>query len=418
MREPAVSTHVTQQHDLLDGQFPSREMNQCPYPFFAAVRAECPVMKVKGQDHYVVSRHEDIVYVTRHPEIFSNKHSVFTPEGHLRAATLEDLEEDRPWAIATSDPPQHTRKRKITHEILKPGRLPQYEQMITTIVDEIVDGFVMRGECEFVRDFAETLPARVMWGILALPEADRDKALKWRKFEGFGFRWAPPEMQAESADIVREVAEYMRAAVLDRYENPGDDNLSEWIRAHAASNGGVLDEANVVTDATTLIFGGLATSSNMFANVMYLLLQFPEQLAAVRADHERIPHAIEEALRVESPVQQTPRICLRDTELGGVTIPAGAPVLLAWGSANRDEDVFAASDAFDIDRPELRKHIAFGHGAHFCLGAQLARLEGRIGFERLFDRVGDIRIAPGSPEIVNKDSVQNRCPSALHLQFG
>jgi cytochrome P450 len=225
-------------------------------------------------------------------------------------------------------------------------------------------------------------------------------------------------MQAESADIVREVAEYMRTAVLDRYANPGNDNLSEWIAAHAASNGGTLDEGNVVTDATTLIFGGLATSSNMFANVMYLLLAHPKQLAHVRADLTLIPHAIEEALRVESPVQQTPRICLKDTELGGVLIPAGAPVLLAWGSANRDEAVFGDSEVFDIHRPELRKHIAFGHGAHFCLGAQLARMEGQIGFERLFKRLGEISLAPGHLPIRNKDSVQNRCPAALHLRFG
>jgi cytochrome P450 len=405
---------------LLEADWPSIEVNSCPspYAYYEAVRSEAPVLKVPSHNHYVVGRVEDIIYVTRHPEIFSNHHSVFDERGYLRAATLEEVNEDRPWAIATSDPPLHTDKRRLTLDVmLRPSRLRDYEGMIADIVEELIDGFIDRGSCEFVTEFAEALPAGVMWRMLGLPEEDRHLAVKWGQFEGFGFRFAPEERQAESAEIVREVTAYMQAAILDRHEKIRDDALSSWIAAHKEKASGELDLASVVTDAITLMFGGLATSTHMFANIMQLLLWHPEQMKAVREDYAQIPHAVEEAVRMESPVQQTPRLCIVDTELGGVKIPAGATVLLAWGCANRDEAVFDKSDEFDIDRADLRKHVGFGHGAHFCVGAPLARLEGKIGFERLFDRLDDFRFAPGFDHAPNRSSTQHRCPKELRIEF-
>jgi cytochrome P450 len=179
---------------------------------------------------------------------------------------------------------------------------------------------------------------------------------------------------------------------------------------------GRLDLGKATADVAIMLTGGIVTTAHMVANTMLLLLRNPDQMAAARADMGLIPRVLEESLRLESPVQWQPRWATEDTELGGVVIPEGAQVNVLLGAANRDGDVFPASDEFATDRPRSSDHLAFGYGVHFCVGAPLARLEGRVAFEQLLRRLTSIRLLPES-DLGPIDSLVFRAPRALHLAF-
>jgi cytochrome P450 len=210
---------------------------------------------------------------------------------------------------------------------------------------------------------------------------------------------------------------YLREHVLDRVKNPRDDLISELVQNHTASHGGEprIDYLAVETDV--MLTGGLSTSGHLFASAMSLLVQHPDQLELMRRDYSRIPRMLEEALRLETAAQWQPRYATQNTTLGGVDIPRGACLLIVFGAANRDPERFECPDEFRPDRQDVAKHVGWGHGAHFCLGAPLARLEGRVAFEQLLTRLTNIRAAPGRNDFTHYQSVYFRAPKTLHLWF-
>ena len=178
---------------------------------------------------------------------------------------------------------------------------------------------------------------------------------------------------------------------------------------------GHFDLPNVVADGTNLMVGGIFTTTHLLANMMNLLLRDPSTLAAVKADHSLLARTIEETLRLEAPVQWSPRLALQDTEVGGVAIPAGSILLLVWGSANHDECVFSDPDAFDLERGNVKDHMAFGNGTHFCLGAPLARLEARVAFQQLLTRLPNLRLKDPEASAPAMDSPLFRGPSRVEV---
>jgi cytochrome P450 len=400
--------------DTLGVSFPSAEAIACPYPLYKTLRAEAPIYKLPGREEYVVTRHEDVFHATRHPEIFSSRHSVFE-NGRMRAATLADVGPDQPASIVMSDPPQHTPKRKLAFEMFKPGKLRGYEEMIRRHVDDLIDVFVDRGEVEFVAEFADPLPVLVIMTLFGLPVEDVRRAIAWGRYEGAGTRFAPEQRQQEAQTSILSLGAYLRDALVDRHDNPRDDELTRFVQAHVEHDG-ELDLANVVPDATNLMVGGIFTTTHLLANMMLLLLRNPEQLRAVQADTSLLVRTVEESLRCDAPVQWSPRLVLADTELGGTPIPAGAIVLLSWASANHDEHNFEDDETFDVARPNVKDHMAFGNGTHFCLGAPLARLEGRIGFEQIFARLPGLRLSAKN-DFARLDSPLFSGPKAVWLEF-
>jgi cytochrome P450 len=287
--------------------------------------------------------------------------------------------------------------------------------MIRAHVDELIDGFAAKGRCEFVAELADPLPVKVILSLFGLPAEDHDRAYAWGRYEGAGSRFAPPERQESARQSILGLGAYMREAIVDRYEDPRDDELSRFVQAHVEHDG-ELDLANIVPDATTLMIGGIFTTTHLLSNLMQLLLESPEQLRSVRADHSLLGRATEEALRAEAPVQWSPRLVTTDVEIGGIAVAAGAMLILSWAAANHDGAVFDHGESFDVMRQNVKEHLAFGHGLHYCLGAPLARMEARICFERLFDRLGDIRLAPGFV-IEPLDAPLFRGPKALQIEF-
>jgi cytochrome P450 len=394
---------------LADVKYPSAELIECPYPFFDRVREEQPVRYDPETGLYQLFRHQDIMFVLRHGEIFPHTGQ----DGGISHGGVP--------MISATGPPEHTGMRRLAFGPFKPGRLKTYDPMITEFTDQLIDRFVDRGSVELVDEFAIPLPALVTCRLMGFPEEGPDfdfiverMSMKGSDKPGVTDRGLGLGRKEERGDIHT----YMRDALLQRYEQPSDDILSEFVQAQVQRDGS-LRLSYLVTICTELLSGGVVTTAQMMVNAMMLLLENPDQMASTRADHSLIPWVFEEALRVESPVQSLTRICVADCELSGVKIPAGAKVLMVFGSANRDPQRFPNPDSFDAGRPrdQLKVHFGFGYGRHFCLGAPLARREGEIAFQRLFQRLGEIRPVEVKSDSRYIASTHFRALRSLPLEF-
>jgi cytochrome P450 len=322
--------------------------------------------------------------------------------------------------MTMTDAPEHDVKRAVARRMIARERLASYEPLIQELVHERIDTFVHRGEVEFCSELANPLAFHMICRILGIPKEEVE--IYWSRGQpgtGHGFRFLSEEQQAEL--LARPDPEsYMREQVLRRYEHPGgDDFLSEFVAAHVERADGELQLDYLTTESELLLRAGNETTARLLASTMRLLLENPAELDRVVADRSLAKAAIEETLRLEAPTQWVTRRCTQDTDVGGVRIPAGALVVVLYASGNRDEEKWGDDvDAFRLDRTDVVKHqLAFGTGAHLCLGAPIARLEARIALEIILERLRNIRFAPGHGEVENIDHIQKRAPKALYLEF-
>ena len=400
-------------------EYPTPQLVNCPYGFYQRLRDEAPVHRLPNGD-FVVSRYDDIVHIDRHPELFSNFIGPLNP-GFAQAygvdAEVQGSGKLTPWPLPFTDPPDHKLKRSLIQPLVNRDRLAEYEPMIRGIADDLIDTFIDKGSCNFKTEFAAHLPPKVFLRIFDVPLPDEPMIRAWmEKMQGQGFRHATPEQkqaQFVAADAARE---YFQALILQRFENPGRDFLSEMVHAKYDRDGD-LDLHYFVGEATTLYQAAYHNTVYMLSNTMLLFLQNPDQLERVNADLGLLRTAIDESLRRESPVQWLQRIVAEDTELQGVLLPKGAVVLILYGSANRDDRKFEDPERFWVDRPDVTKEqLAFGHGIHLCLGAPLARLEGIVAFEQVFSRLKNIRLAAEN-DLSNVITVNHRGPKTVNIEF-
>lgn len=397
---------------------PSADVSKCPYPAYWKLREEAPVHNVPGTNDYVISRYEDVMFVLRHPESFSSVTYVLE-NGARRQSTVADLEgRETDQIVATfqgSDAPVHTWKRRFASAHFKPSQVRDYADVIQDVVDALLAEFIHDGEVEFIGQFAQPLGTQVSFMIVGLPLEDAELARKWTRYDGQASPYHSAERQAEIALAVREMNECIDDVVRSRHDNPVEDMVSSFVADHVERNGPELGLQHAAMDLFSVLLGGVGTSSHMLGNIMLQLIRNPEWIDKARGDIRVLTHIVEESLRVESPVQWTPRMATRDVELGGVTIPAGAQILLLWGSANRDGAKFDGPSEFNPDRGDSQQHLAFGHGIHFCLGAPLARLEAQIAFATLLDAMDDIRLTDES--VASVDSWVFRGYQRLNCSF-
>jgi cytochrome P450 len=398
-------------------EYPTPELVECPYAFYERLRDEAPVSRLANGD-FVVSRWEDITYAARHPEIYSNFVGPANPGFDDAYNAKSDTEETlTPWPLPFTDPPEHKLKRSLLLPVVGRDRLKSFEPMIRGLADELIDRFVDRGEVEFKSEFAMHFPPLVMLRVVGVPQEDEDRLRKLLSVsQGAGFRHASPEQRELQATGKAQAAQYFRQAIIDRAETPRDDFISELVQAKLARDG-TLDINYLSAEVTNLYGAAYHNTVYMLSNTMVLLLRHPDEMERVRADHSLLRTAIDESLRLESPVQWLQRITTQDTELGGVAIPEGSIVLLLWGSGNRDERKFEDPDRFRADRPKVAKEqLGFGQGTHLCVGAPLARLEGQIAFEQLLTRLKNIRLSDRN-EDRHITTVNHRAPEAVHIEF-
>ncbi|WP_404477563.1 cytochrome P450 [Novosphingobium sp. BL-52-GroH] len=366
--------------------FPSYEVARCPYPFYEQMRG-CPVAPAGVGGEFIVSAFDDVSFVLTNPQIFSSA-STYPENGRHRTRTVQEARGATSGGFVMLDPPVQAKRRRVARQILKADDINSLKPLIESTIDELIDEIEARGSCEFINDFAERLPARVVLTMLGLPMEDQDRAIGWARYDGRGTRFHPSERQDAIQGTLLDVAEYMKSAIVERYETPRDDGLSRFIKEHVAAEG-EFNLVNVLSDASLLMFGGVTTTAHMLGNTMKIILDDPALHARVMSDAASIPLILNEGLRLESPVQWVDRLCMEDVEVGGVHIPAGAIVIVLLGSANRDEAVFERPDTFAFQRRQ--PHVAFGKGIHTCIGAPLALAEGKLALEKIFRRLPNIR---------------------------
>jgi cytochrome P450 len=359
-----------------------------------------------------VTRYDDVVYVLKHPELFSSvARTVGTKPSEARR--LKSGIEVR--GMLESDPPSSFEHRKISTKNLNLRSFQKCAPQIRRHADALLDDFVHQGKCEFIAQFAFRLPAFVITDILGLPPNFIEQLQRWGQIETNAIVFFPEERKSKQYTVLEELKSFCQHLLIDRYKNPTEDPLGQLVRDHVERDG-EFDVEYLVQQVGVLVTGGIITTGHHISATMQLLLEHPDQLQAVIEDHKLIPAALDESLRIQSPVQWVPRRVTADTELNGCKLRAGSHVLVGLSSACRDEDKFEDADSFNIHRKRLSDHVAFGHGPHRCVGAPLAQLELTIAFEQIFNRLKNIRLSEDN-DYLHIESPQMRGLRKLNIEF-
>ncbi|MEU1099644.1 MULTISPECIES: cytochrome P450 family protein [Streptomyces] len=384
-----------------------RTQEQLPPEFFTApegndlhtanakLRASgCPVQAINypvGGEGYVVADYTTVLKAFSDPRLSKRVDNA--------PAWFRDLVKDSSPVLVrnmlTADPPEHTRLRKLVSRAFVPRRMELLRPRVQEITDELIDAFPEQGEVNLM-EFAFSLPMRVICEFLGVPVADRPQLHTWGNWLS-GAPYPDAESNEKLKDASENIERYLLDLLADRRANLGDDLVSILVRAADEEDRFTNDE--LVSTLVLLIIAGHKTTANLIGSGTHALLTHPDQLELLRSRPELADSAVEEFLRFESPVYRgTLRVAAEDMELGGCPIPKESFVHLLMGSANRDPEAFEKPDELDITRTANR-HLAFGQGAHFCVGAPLSRVEGNIAFTTLLRRLPGLRLAVPADEI-------------------
>jgi cytochrome P450 len=369
------------------------EFHADPYPFYKRLREQAPVYQTP-MGFWVLTRYDDCVAVLRDQRFGREEFQ------QMLSAVYGGAESDRlPRSMLFRDPPDHTRLRGLVSKAFTPRTIEQMRDHIQEIVDRLLGRALAQGGMDIIEDLAYPLPVTVICEMLGVPVDDHLSIRHWsadiaRSLDAIGL----PSDQAivERGQVARRaLADYFRALVPERRKRPQADLLSGLIAAE--EQGDKLSEAEVISMCLLLFIAGHETTVNLIGNGTLALLRHPEQLARLQAEPGMVPNAVEELLRYDSPVQRTARITTTEVEIDGHAIAKGAMVVTALGAANRDPAQFPDPDRLDVARKDPR-HISFGFGIHFCLGAPLARVEGQIALGTLLRRAPGLTLAETSLE--------------------
>ena len=361
-----------------------------PHDAFRVLRKEAPIYFQKeandrrGRGYWALTKHEDVIAVSKDPARFSS---------HRGGTNIEDYEEEDLSAIqmmmVNMDPPQHNQFRRLASTGFTPRMVARMEPHIRAVTNGILDKVASKGSADFVTSIAAELPLQVIAEMMGVPHEERHKLFDWsNRLIGFD----DPEFQTSLADgkiAAMEVWMYASSLAEARRGVKGEDLVSVLINAEI--EGQQLSEAEFDAFFLLLAVAGNETTRNLISGGMLALIENPEQRQRLIDDPSLIPSAVEEMLRWVTPVMYFRRTATKDTEIRGQKIKEGDKVVMYYSSANRDEDVFPNGDKFDVGRTP-NEHLAFGTGQHFCLGANLARLEIRVMFEELLRRQPDIEL--------------------------
>lgn len=357
-------------------------MHEDPYPTYARLRAEAPVYHSPRLGFWALSRHADVRAAFRDAARYSNRHGValdpdaFGPDAERGASFL------------AMDPPRHDRLRALVSRGFTLRRVAELEPQIRALAVEHLDACAGRERWDAIEDFAGRLPMDVISAMLDLPTSDRAQLRTWadtvvHREEGVTGR--PPAAAVAAMEMMR----YFSGIIAARRARPGDDLLSALLVAEV--DGDRLSEAEIMGFMFLMVIAGSETTTKLLGNALYWLWKHPDQRQRLREDPGRIAQWVEETARYDNSTQALARLLTEDTTLHDVTMRAGDMVVLLVGSANRDEAVFPDADSYDLLR-DTTHTLAFGHGTHFCLGASLARLEGRVALEEWWKRLPEYEI--------------------------
>ncbi|MCV7419839.1 cytochrome P450 [Mycobacterium yunnanensis] len=387
-----------------------------PWPAYRALRDHDPVHHVIPEDapehdYYVLSRHADVFAAARDHQTFSSAKGLTVNYGELDLIGMAD---NPPMVM--QDPPAHTAFRKLVSRGFTPRQVQAVEPEVRRYVRERVDALRANGGGDVVAELFKPLPSMVVAHYLGVPEADRDR------FDGWTDAIVAANTSADGiagaldtlGDALGEMTAYFTALVERRRDDPGDDTISHLVDAGIGVNGDVSGLLSILAFTFTMVTGGNDTTTGMLGGTVQLLHQRPDQRQLLTADRELIGDAVDEFLRLTSPVQMLGRTATRDVTVGDTTIPTGRRVMLLYGSANRDDRQYGP-DAGDLDvtrRP--RNILTFSHGAHHCLGAAAARMQSRVALEELLAGIPNFEVA--EDDVVWADGAYVRRPLSMSLR--
>jgi cytochrome P450 len=374
-----------------------RSVRANPFPIYDRIRSRGPISR--GGLTFVAPSHRAASAVLR-SDVFRVGLDVAAVPWFMRRVLIRRaggrlVGPIDPPSLLAVNPPQHTRYRRQVAKVFTPRAIAALEPRVRQIAEELLDDLDQREVVDLVETYAALLPVTVISEILGVPLAMRTQFLDWGNQAaaaldiGLDYR-----EYAASERGIQLLNEWMYAHIDRLRQDPGDDLLSQLIAVE--DDGTRMTDVELMATAGLLLAAGFETTVNLIGNGVHLLLTHPDQLEVLRAEPELWANAVDEILRFESPVQNTARYAAEDTEICGLPIPKGGFVAVLIGGANRDPEVFADPNRFDVRRPNAREHLAFSAGVHYCIGAALARAEGRIGLQVLFERYPDLELA-GSP---------------------
>lgn len=404
----------------------------CPYPIFEQLRAESPIVWHEELGAWVATRYDDVREILRDTEQWSSV-SPTSPLG--RASMLADAmaqlmtEPGMPELAAAAmgdrrnaavllnaDPPQHVRQRKAVNRAFRPGRIRSMQADVQALSESLVSSFVDRGSVEFVAEYAVPLPMTIIAGALGVGDSDLQQFKDWSDdlVMPVGNSSPSPDQVRDFLTSTKEFGDFMSELLDERAVNPTDDIISDV--ATAEVDGATLTEAEKISMLTQFLVAGNETTTKMITNIAFHLATNPQLFERVRSDRSLVDGVVEEALRYEAPVGGLFRLAKTDVTMGDVAIAKGESVWVIYAAANRDPERFACPNDFDPGRADVREHLAFGHGEHFCIGAGLARMEGVVATNAILDHLPDLRLSDQHVESF-EDSFVLRGMKSLHLEF-
>jgi cytochrome P450 len=363
------------------------EMARNPQPMFKLLRDDVPVMRIDMPTGpgVVLTRMDDIMEALRHPDVFSSNMDAV------------DLQNHRPLIPLQIDPPEHKKFRKLLDPIFAPRKMAALEDEVSSLVNHLIDQFIGDGKVDFAEQFSVPFPSQVFLTLLGLPLEELDTFLTMkdgiiRPDHVTKKRYGTKEVRAYQKQIADSVYDYFNKVLDQREVERKDDLLSLFLDAEV--DGDRLTRNDILDICFLFLIAGLDTVTATLDCMMAFLAQHPEHRRQIAEDPARIPNAIEELLRWETPVMGIARVAVADTELGGCPVHKGDQVSVLIGSANTDESEFPDADEVRFDR-EVNRHIAFGGGIHRCLGSHLARMELRVALREWHRRIPDYEVEPG-----------------------
>ncbi len=368
-----------------------------PYPLLHRLRKQAPVHWCAPLDCWFVTRYDDVLAGHADPRLSSDKMQVKMKQlpPALRKK-VERLGQHLSMWVSHTDPPDHTRLRRLVHLAFTPAVVAGMRPRIQEIVDALVDKAETQGQMDIIADFAYPLPVTVVCELLGIPPQDVTQFTQWvEDIVAFidGSELEIPNVAERSLRSLLELTDYFHAIAQERQRSPGDDMISALVAVEEEGNRLSPDELFAM--CVQMLVGGHDTTTGLIGNGLHALLQNPAELEKLKANPSLIDSAVEEFLRYESPGPRDTRLALEDLEIGGQQVREGQAVVLMLSAANRDPEQFPDPDRLDICR-QPNKHVAFGWGIHFCLGAPLARLMGEIALNTLLRRLPEVRFADNS----------------------
>jgi cytochrome P450 PksS len=386
-----------------------------PFPLLARLRASEPVYRTTLPDKTVVwllTRYDDVAALLRDERFTKHRRSALTDEQLRKLPWTPPMFRPLEQNMLDLDPPDHTRLRSLVHKAFTPGLVEQMRLRTQTLADELLDRVVPAGEMDLISQFALPLPMTIITEILGVPKKDHDKFHRWSQAV---VSLTSPTPTLSVLPRVWKFIRYLRQFFKLRRRDPHDDLVSALIKAE--ESGDRLNEDELLAMVFLLLIAGHETTVNLIGNGTLALLENPNQMSRLQGEPALVKPAVEELLRYTAPVfTTTERYALENTTIRDVTIPRGEMTLGVIGSANHDETVFENPDELQITR-DPNRHLSFGQGIHFCLGAPLARMEAQIAFTALLKRLPDLRLKSSVDSLRWRPSIFLRGLTSLPVKF-